>query len=172
VRSGAEDVRDAVQRVISQLDRPLADTWGCSLHGHVVTLAERLGAVASAVQRIAEGGPDCRENLIKQLAELAANAVVMLVEASIFEGEKTMNLSAQRRIENTNEGTVGRVARRADGTLGTSRSVAQSGERQPTAGRPADDDVVLFDARDRQVNPLPTTMTAAEALEDSLGPRR
>ena len=47
--SGAEDVR----RGGSHLDRPLADTWGCSLRGHV-----------------------------EQLAELAANAVVMLVEAS------------------------------------------------------------------------------------------
>lgn len=32
-------------------------------------------------------------------------------------------------------------------------------------------DVVLFDTRGRQVNPLPTTMTVAEALEDTLGPR-
>ena len=86
MRSPAEDVRAAVARVMNQIDRPLADTWGCSLPGHVVTLVERLGAVSTAVQRIAEGGPDCRENLVKQLAELAANAVVMLVEVSIIEG--------------------------------------------------------------------------------------
>lgn len=86
MRSAAEDIRAAVARVMNQLDRPLVDTWGCSLHGHVVTLAERLGAVSNAVQRVAEGGPDGREDLIKQLAELTANAVVMLVEASIIEG--------------------------------------------------------------------------------------
>jgi len=83
-----EDVRVAAARVMNQLDRPLADTWGCSLHGHVVTLVERLGAVSNAVQRVAEGGgPDGREDLIKQLTELAANAVVMLVEASISKEE-------------------------------------------------------------------------------------
>lgn len=31
---------------------------------------------------------------------------------------------------------------------------------------------VVVDARGQQVNGLPTTMTVAEALEDSLGPRR
>ena len=51
-----------------------------------MTLVERLGTVSTAVQQVADGGPDCRENLIKQLAELAANAVVMLVEALIIEG--------------------------------------------------------------------------------------
>ena len=90
MRSGAEDVRTAVAHVVSQLDRPLVDTWGCSLHGHVVTLVERLGAVSNAVQRIVEDGPSTRldghAHLVEQLAELAANAVVMLVEASIIEG--------------------------------------------------------------------------------------
>jgi len=170
--SGAEAVRTTVRRVVGQLDRPLADTRGCSPHGHVVTLAERLGAVSTAVQRISEGEPECHEDLIEQLAELAANAVVMLVEASIAEGRKTMELSDQRRIEATNEGAVAREARNANGALGTPRGGAWGGERQPTAGRPADDDVVLVDARDQQVNPLLTTMTVAEALEDSLGPRR
>jgi len=32
-------------------------------------------------------------------------------------------------------------------------------------------DVVLLDISGRQINRLPTTMTVAEALEDSLGPR-
>jgi len=84
VRSGIEDVRAAVQRVVSQLDRPLVDTWGCPRHGHVVALVERLGLVATAVQQIAEHPPETRrvyrEHLVDQLAELAANAVVMLVE--------------------------------------------------------------------------------------------
>jgi hypothetical protein len=82
IPSSAEDVRAAVSRVVNQIDRPLADTWGCSLPGHVVTRVERLGAVSTAVQRVAEGAPDGREDLIEQLAELAANAVVMLVEVS------------------------------------------------------------------------------------------
>ena len=150
--SGADEVRAAVRRVVGQLERPLADTWGFSLHGHVATLVERLGAVASAAQQVTEGEPDGRENLVKQLAELAANTVVMLVEASTVEGRKTMNLLAQRRITNMNES-------------------ARGGEPGPMVGRPADDDVVLLDARGRQVNPLPTTMNAAEALKDSLGPR-
>lgn len=55
MRSAAGDVRAAVERVVDQLDRPLADTWSCSLRGHVATLAERLGAVASAAQLVAEG---------------------------------------------------------------------------------------------------------------------
>ena len=40
--------------------------------------------------------------------------------------------------------------------------------------RPADDDgdLVLFDTGGRQINPLPTRMTVAEALEDGLGPGR
>jgi hypothetical protein len=67
---------------MNQLDRTLVDTWGCALHGHVVTLVERLGAVSNAIRRTAEGGPDCREHLVEQIAELTANAVVMLVEAS------------------------------------------------------------------------------------------
>jgi hypothetical protein len=86
--SGIEDVRVAVQRVMNQLDQPLVDAWGCSLHDHAEALVERHGVVSNEVQRIAEGGPGSRENLIKQLAELAANAVVMLVEASIIEGER------------------------------------------------------------------------------------
>ena len=75
--SGAEDIRDVVQHVIRQLDRPLVDTWGCLLHDYVMMLVARLGAVSTAVHRIAEGRPeresDHHEHLIKQLAELAAN---------------------------------------------------------------------------------------------------
>jgi hypothetical protein len=65
---GAEDVRAAVQRVMRQLDRPQVDAWGCSRHGHVVALVERLGLVATAVQQIAEHTSEadhvCREGLI------------------------------------------------------------------------------------------------------------
>jgi hypothetical protein len=77
-------VRAAVERVVSQLDRPLVDTWGCSRHGHVAAHVERLGVVASAAQQIAEHSPETRqvyrEHLVAQLAELAVNAIVMLVE--------------------------------------------------------------------------------------------
>ena len=67
------------------------------------------------------------------------------------------------------DGAAMRDATNADGFLGAPRGVARSDERQATAD---DGDVVLFDIRGRQVNPLPTTMTVAEALDDSLGPRR
>lgn len=78
-----------------------------------------------------------------------------------------MNLSARQEIRSMNGGAV----TNADGTVDVPR-VARSGEQQATADRPVDDgDVVLLDTRGRQVNPLPTRMTAAEALEDSLGPR-
>lgn len=84
MRSGTEDVRAAVERVVNQLDRPLVDTWGCSRHGHVAALVERLGMAASAAQQIAEHPPETRrvyrEHLIDQFAELVANAIVMLVE--------------------------------------------------------------------------------------------
>jgi hypothetical protein len=70
---------------MSQLDRPLADTWGCSRHGHVVALVERLGLVANAAQQIVEHASEARrvcgdKRLVDQLAELTANAVVMLAE--------------------------------------------------------------------------------------------
>ena len=86
-----------------------------------------------------------------------------------------MNLSAQRRIKEMhpmNEGAMPRDERSIDGALDAQRSVARSGERQPAADRSADDGIVLLDTRGQQINPLLTTMTAAEALEDSLGPRR
>ena len=56
---------------------------------------------------------------------------------------------------------------------GTARAVIGADEvvqsDQPTAD---DSDIVLVDTRGRQITPLPTRMTVAEALEDSLGPRR
>ncbi len=74
--------------------------------------------------------------------------------------------------EAMNEGSMTHDVTNADGALEAPRCVARSSGRQPAADRPVDDgDVVLFDTRGRQVNPLPTRMTVAEALEDSFGPR-
>jgi len=71
-----------------------------------------------------------------------------------------------------NEGTVTHDVTNADEPLITPRRVARSG-RQPMAERTVDDgDAVLCDTGGQQISPLPTTMTVAEALEDSLGPRR
>jgi len=50
--------------------------------------------------------------------------------------------------------------------------VAQRGGQQSVADRLADDNVVLFDTRGWQINPLPIRMTVAEALDDSFGLRR
>lgn len=72
-----------------------------------------------------------------------------------------------------NDGAVTRDVTNADGTMEAPRGRARSGAQRATADRPADDgDGVLFDTTGRQVNPLPTKMTLAEALDDSLGPRR
>jgi hypothetical protein len=162
VRPAAADVRAAVERVVGQIEHPLVDTWGCSLRGHVVTLAERLDAVSTAAQRIAENGPDCREDLVEQLAELAASAVVMLVEASnVF--SSTTNESRRCTM---NASAAARTMMNVDEALADQRDGAR--REQPTD----DGDAVLFDTRGQQLNPLPTTMTTAEALEDSLGPRR
>lgn len=60
-----------------------------------------------------------------------------------------------------------RLVTNADDVLADPSSVARSDRLTDDAS-----DVVLFDTRDRQINPLRTTMTVAEALEDSLGPRR
>lgn len=56
--SEIKDVWDAVQCVVSQLDRPLIDTWSCALHGHVVAPVARLSKVVTTAQQIAEGGSD------------------------------------------------------------------------------------------------------------------
>jgi hypothetical protein len=82
-----------------------------------------------------------------------------------------MNLSAQRlkKTRPMNDGAKTPDVRNA---LDAPRGVAQGGEQQPTVSRSTDNDIVLFDTRGRQINPLPTRMTVAEALEDSLGPRR
>jgi len=81
-----------------------------------------------------------------------------------------MTLSVQRtkKMHPMNEGAVASDVQKADGALTVPRGVARGGHR------PADDDgdVVLFDTRGRQITPLPTTMTVAEPLEDSLRPRR
>ena len=60
-----------------------------------------------------------------------------------------------------------RAVMSTDDTLADPRGVARSEQLTDD-----DDDDVLVDTRGRQVKPLPTKMTAAEALEDSLGPRR
>jgi len=139
----SEDVRAAVRRVVGQLDRPLADTWGCSLRGHVEALAERLGAVSTAVQRIGEGGPDGREDFIKQLTELAANAVVMLVEASISKEEDDDFVSSTDREDAPHERgsrdapTCGTPPRAASpgAVIGRRTTTATSSCSTPAAGR-------------------------------------
>jgi len=82
-----------------------------------------------------------------------------------------MSLSVQRRIKNMNDGAVKRDVWNVDGALDVRSGGGRSGEQQPTTDWPADDNIVLFNTRGQQINPLPTMMTAAEALEDSLGPR-
>lgn len=82
------DIRKALELIAKQLRAPLADTWGCSHPGHLVTMIERLGMVSTEVQQVAEahanGMPGAernyREDLVKQLAELGANVVTMIVE--------------------------------------------------------------------------------------------
>jgi hypothetical protein len=73
--------------------------------------------------------------------------------------------------ETMNEGAMTHDATNADGALKAPRRVARSGRQQPTADLPVDGDVVLFDTRGQQIDPLPTTMTVAEALDDALGSR-
>jgi len=71
-----------------------------------------------------------------------------------------------------NDGAVTRDVIDADGAVDAPRGIARRGEQRATADRRNEVIFVGVDARGRQINPLPTTMTAAEALEDSLGPRR
>jgi hypothetical protein len=82
-----------------------------------------------------------------------------------------MTLSVQRieemQMHPMNEGSLTPDVRNADGAPAAPRGVARGGHRT------ADDDGdgVLFDTRGQQINPLPTAMTVAEALEDTLGSR-
>jgi hypothetical protein len=83
-----------------------------------------------------------------------------------------MKFQAQQEMYSMNDGAVTCDVANVDGVVDTPRGVVRSGDQQATADRPADDDVVvLLDTRGQQVNPLPTRMTVAEALDDSLGPR-
>lgn len=83
-----DEIRRAVEIVLKRLNAPLADTWGCSHPGHLVTMIERLGRVSTEVQNVSESVRDgmpgaernYREDLVGQLAELGGNVLVMLVE--------------------------------------------------------------------------------------------
>ena len=84
-----------------------------------------------------------------------------------------MDTKTTKTMHFINCGVVKRDVTNADSTVDVPRGVAPCGEQQTTADLPADDsDVVLFDARNQQIRPLLTRMTVAEALDDSLGPRR
>lgn len=85
---GHDEIRRAVELILKRLDAPLVDTWGISHPGHLVNLIERLGMVSTEVQNVAEAKRDgmpgaernFREDLAKQLEELAANVLVMLTD--------------------------------------------------------------------------------------------
>ena len=88
--------------VLTALGKPLADTWGCTHAGHLTTLVERLGRVSSEIQNVERLGRVSseiqnvaenadmsgaqraqrayREDLVRQLAELGANVLVMIAE--------------------------------------------------------------------------------------------
>ena len=75
--------------------------------------------------------------------------------------------------EAMNEGSMTHDVTNTNGALVAPRCVAWSSGRQPAADRPVDEvTFVVVDTRGRQINPLSTTMTVAEALDDALGPRR
>jgi len=75
--------------------------------------------------------------------------------------------------EAMNEGSMTHDVTNADGALEAGRRVSRPGRQPRASDRPVDDvDAVLCDTMGQQINALPTTMTAAEALEDSLGPHR
>jgi hypothetical protein len=79
-------IHDAVMLILDQLAKPIADTWGCTHAGHLVTIVERLGRVSTEIQNVTDhkGAPSiertCREDLLKQLAELGMNVLVMIAE--------------------------------------------------------------------------------------------
>lgn len=83
-----DDIRKAIELVLKRLEAPLADTWGCSHPGHLVTMIERLGMVSTEVQNVADaasnGMPGAernyREDLVQQLCELGGNVLVMIAE--------------------------------------------------------------------------------------------
>lgn len=87
-------VHAATSLVLDHVAKPLTDTWGCTHAGHLATIVERLGRVAteignvSAHQGSAPGAERLyRRDLVKQLAELGANVVVMLAEELEVLGE-------------------------------------------------------------------------------------
>jgi hypothetical protein len=79
-------IRNAASLILDQLAKPLADTWGCTHAGHLVTIVERLGRVSTEIQNVADhrdspgAERNYREDLVKQLAELGANVLVMIAE--------------------------------------------------------------------------------------------
>lgn len=81
-------IRNATSLVLTSLGKPLADTWGCTHAGHLTTMVERLGHISTEIQNVADAVRDgmpgaarnYREDLVKQLAELGANVLVMIVE--------------------------------------------------------------------------------------------
>jgi hypothetical protein len=79
-------IRNAASLILDRLTKPLADTWDCTHAGHLVTIVERLGHVSTEIQHIADhkespgAERNYREDLVKQLAELGANVLVMLTE--------------------------------------------------------------------------------------------
>lgn len=82
------NVRNAASLVLTRIAKPLADTSGCTHAGHLVTIVERLGLVSTEIQNVAEavaaGMPGTertyREDLVRQLAELGGNILVMIAQ--------------------------------------------------------------------------------------------
>jgi hypothetical protein len=80
-------IRNSVSLILDRLEKPLADISGCTHAGKLVTLVERLGMISTEIQNIAEAEPSMpgatrlyREDLVKQLAELGANALAFIAD--------------------------------------------------------------------------------------------
>lgn len=89
MKPSESDVLAALQRVLRQVDAPIADTWGCSHGGHVLTIVERLGRVSTSAQLVDQSAEmpamqrTCRQDLVEQIAELGANVLAMLTEEMV-----------------------------------------------------------------------------------------
>jgi hypothetical protein len=87
--SESADVLAALQRILRQADTPLADTWGCTHGGHMLTIVERLGRVSMFAQLVGANAEmpgmqaACRRDLVEQIAELGANVLALLTEEMV-----------------------------------------------------------------------------------------